>query len=232
MDTNSSLLKSLGVTSEQMIGYAYAGLLAALCYAIVDAQSIKALIEALGAFLSTLVFLGLGIGIYTFYFLVLGEFILYPLQHLIHLLIDKICKQTGKKHTSAISLIGFFGVPLGYRRSAYEAIKSSFFNIEDRKRIQLAHGELHVLYLTAVEFTVVAIYLRFFLGNTNPNIVILAIIAYIGALIGDIRQHSLEAYKLNSYGQEKVKEFLSSQGFIPEIEGTNNSALSTNPRSV
>jgi hypothetical protein len=214
MDEKNSILQTLGVTPEQIIGYAYAGLLAAACLAIVDSQSIKSFIDSLGALLSTLIFLGLGIGIYTFYFLVLGEFILYPFQHFFHTLMDKIRNKTGAQHTSTIAFIGYFGVPVGYRRAAYEAIKSNFYDVEERRRIQLAHGELHVLYLTAVELSITAMYLKFILGNSNVQFIIMAVIAYLGAFIGDTRQHSLEAYKLRAYGQEKVKAFLSEIGYI------------------
>lgn len=214
MDEKTSLLQTLGVTPEQIIGYAYAGLLAAACFAIVDSQSIKSFIDSIGSLLSTLIFLGLGIGIYTFYFLVLGEFILYPFQHFLHRLMDKIRKKSGAQHTSTIAFIGYLGVPIGYRRAAYEAIKSDFYDVEERKRIQLAHGELHVLYLTAVELSVTALYLRFALGNSNLQFIVMALIAYLGALIGDTRQHSLEAHKLKTYGQEKVKNFLLEIGYI------------------
>jgi len=214
MDEKNSLLQTLGVTPEQIIGYAYAGLFAAACFAIVDSQSIKTFIDSLGALLSTLIFLGLGIGIYTFYFLVLGEFVLYPFQHFFHGLMDKIRNRTGARHTSTIAFIGYLGVPAGYRRAAYEAIKSNFYDVDERRRIQLAHGELHVLYLTAVELSITAIYLKFVLGNGNVQFAVMALIAYLGALVGDTRQHSLEAYKLKTYGQEKVKAFLSEIGYI------------------
>ncbi len=209
MDKTNPIIERLGLTPEQLIGYPYAGLLAALLCAIVNPDFVKHIVDTLGTLLSTLVVLGTGVGIYAIYFKIIGEWFLYPLHHAIHRSTDNICKTINENYTSTTAYLGYLGVRIGKRRMAYEAIKSSFFNPPElRRRIQLSHGEVHVLYLTAIETFACALYIYFF--NTPLPIkyfLILSGISLLGAIGFDIRQHSLETHLMKTKESE-LKEFL------------------------
>lgn len=211
-EEHAAIVSRLGVTPEQLIGYGYAGLLAMGILAQIEPINLQETIKVLGAFLTLIVALALGVGLYVFYFRILGEFILYPTQHLIHGLLDCARGKTGKKHTSCVHYIGTLGVPLGCRRAAYEAIKASFYSEDECRRIQLSHGELHVLYLTAMETAGAAIYLSM-QGKSIAPWSIAAIVFYLGALLGDIKQHSMESIMLRARGEEFLRKYLTRAGY-------------------
>ncbi len=212
--TEHPLVKSFGVTPEKVVGYAYAGLLAAVCLGLARPDILEQVVEALGLLLSVAVAFAIGIGIYAFYFNVIGEFILYPFQHTLHFLLDLIWRKTGQNHTCDIAYLGYLGVPIGLRRQAYETLKSEFYELERRRRIQLAHGEIHVLYLTFVELIVVGIYLVFHQSIPHAPFLFASLIVYFGALIADIKQHSIEAHLLKAYNEKELRKFLIKRGFI------------------
>ena len=208
-----AIVKRFGVTPEQLIGYAYAGLLAVIISAIIQPTLIKDLVASLGGFLIALAALGLGIGIYALYFKVIGELLLYPIQHKVHRLLDFVRRIPAEKYTSSVAYLGHLGVPRGYQRASYEALKASFYDPETCRRVQVAHGELHVLYLTAVESFVAAIYLAangcdYTLWGWGTAVV------YVAALIADTKQHVIEAAMLRAKPESEVKDFLSKGGYL------------------
>lgn len=220
MEERESLIKTLGVTPENLLGYSYAGLLATLCIAIIRPQIVEDLRNSLGTLLSTLIVLGFGVGIYTFYFKILGELILYPFQHRLHAAWDRVRKLSGAKHSCDMAYLGYLGVrSLALQRAAYEDIKASFYEAEARRRIHLEHGELHILYLTAVEFAAFSLYL--WIGDLWPTqrsqglfFSVTAIVSYLGALLADTRQHSRETQMLKACGEPRIRDFLSAGGYI------------------
>jgi len=149
-DKNSvevSLLDRLAITAEQAFGYAYSGFLPLFLAYLIEPEALKKFIENVGSTLVIVIGLTLGMVIYVLYFKVFGELILYPLQHIIHSLSDKIRGKNGCDVTSTVYYLEHLGVPMGYRRSAYQLIKAEFFKEDLRRRIHLEHGELHVLYI-------------------------------------------------------------------------------------
>jgi len=213
MTTEDALIKRLSVTPEQLIGYAYGGLLAVLILAIIQPSFVQSLVSSLGGILATLVALGVGVGIYVLYFKVIGEFALYLIQHAVHRVFDWVRKTPPEKHTSCVAYLGYMGVGFGYRRAAYETIKASCYEIETCRRMQVSHGELHVLYLTAVETGIAAGYL-WIAGRDYTPWLLTAGIAYIAALIADTRQHFLEAAMLRAQPEAKIRKFLTDGGFL------------------
>jgi len=214
MATEDTIVVRLGVTPEQLIGYAYSGFLAFVIGTIIDRSFAAQLVEALGGFLTAVVALTLGVGIYVFYFRLLGEFVLYPFQHLVHSCLDWVRGRTAQHPTSCIGYLGAFGVPIGLRRAAYEATKALYYkDLRVRRRIQLAHGEIHVLYLTAVETVAAAIYVYLHDGHAGYWIAFAAAF-YLAALIADVHQHSLECGMLKSPIYGDLGEFLDRSGFL------------------
>ena len=212
MSGEDAVIVRLGVTPEQLLGYGYAGLLASFVASLIEPNFVKHLIAALGPFLAAIVALALGVGIYVAYFKIVGEFLLYPFHHLVHKLVDRVRKRIGKVGTSCVAYIGELGVPFGQRRAAYEAIKAAYYQDRERRRIQLAHGELHVLYLTAVEAGAAALYL---FARARPTEVwaTTAIVFYVAALIADLRQHTLECYMLKTRAETELRKFLNDAGY-------------------
>jgi len=231
MASEDTIIARLGVTPEQFVGYAYAGLLLVLIAAVVEPTAVKEIVGTLGGFLSAIVGLALGIGVYTLYFRILGEFLLYPVHHLAHLALDRMRGKSGLQHSSCVAYLGALGVQVGQRRAAYQAVKAAFFPQSDRRRIQLLHGELHVLYLTAVETAAAAIYLLTKDRSSNVKAwFAFSAVCYIAGLLGDLHQHTLECYMLKAHPQRNVLSFLAEAGYVSQSRP--NAHSETNIRKI
>ena len=92
-------------------------------------------------------------------------------------------------------------------------VRNKFFQTEDQVEVQVSHGELHVLYLTAV-CLVGAFSLMKYLGqNPNAFYIYIGATVYVAALVGDTRQHGVEAAYLRVKASE-VKAYLVSEGLL------------------
>ncbi len=216
MATENEVLSKLGLTPEQIVGYVYAGMFIAFAVVAVDAPFVKEAVKSLGGLLSTMVVLSLGVGAFVFYRRIIGEFVLYHAHHAVHRTLDLVLGRKGHALTSCTAYLAFKGVPLGSRRAAYTAIREVFFDKHARRRLDLAHGEIHVLYLTAIGCFAVTLYLLFdhaggLTNNAWPSV---GALSYLGALWADIQQHSVETQMLKVLDEAKLRSFLEGGGYL------------------
>jgi hypothetical protein len=210
-----AIFKRLGVTPEQLVGYYYAGVFVALAATSIDHDRVKSLVDALGSVLAAMVVFGIGIGTYVLHRRVVGELLLYPLIHLVHSFVDRLVGHTEARATSCTGYLRYLGVTLGNRRSAYNAIRSAFLDETTRRQLDLAHGELHVLFLTAIVSGVTAGIKSLSQRPVWSRAwVAVAVFCFIAGVVADIRQHSLETSLLRLQGESNVKHFLARGGFI------------------
>src|SRR4051794_22976070 len=115
----------LGVTPEQGVGYVYSGTLSLVCFALIDPNQVKAVQQTLGSLLLAGTVATLGVGIYTFYFRVLGELVLFPFQYWLHHRLDRARHRAGESQTATVSFLNWLGVPLAKGHFAYQEIKAT-----------------------------------------------------------------------------------------------------------
>jgi hypothetical protein len=210
IELSDKVVQVIASAAERLIGYFYAGLLPVIILSIEKGSVVKAFVEATGGVFALVCCFALGIGIYTVYFRIVGELLLYPFQHALHMLYDK----KFSKRTSTIGLMQDSGVPLWRARSAYNFVRERFLTKEDRADLQVEHGELHVLYLTFVITFLYFLYLEFNLDQAHANIYFLiSVVSYIAALVGDTRQHSKECAFLEN-NKSELDEFLLKHGLL------------------
>lgn len=211
----SQFVREIGVA--RILRYSYGGLLLLLLAAVIDPKATAPIISALGTILAPLVALGVGAGIYVVHRHVLGEMILYLALHFIHHLWDCIRGNTGVNSTDTVHYLKALGVKRGDRRAAYTAARRQFFDQAVRERLNIAHSELHMLWITVDETLVAAIYLAA-TGRSHQSVVLFAISGIIAscATIADIRQHHLECHMLKIAEREKkLSSFLKNIGYLP-----------------
>lgn len=206
--------KYFGVTPEQLIGYFYSGFLATLIFALLEPERTKSLIESLGSILSILIALGIGIGLYTIYFQIIGEFLLFQIQRFFHYLVDCLIGNKHDNQTSTTGYLGYLGVPFFLRRRAYETLKNEFEENPIKPNIHLLHGELHVIYITSTFLISASIYSYAKEYENALNWLVIGVIFLIGALISDTKQHMKETFLFKTFGEEKLKEFLSTKKLV------------------
>jgi hypothetical protein len=199
--------------AERFIGYCYSGFLPVCIAALENPDFVKKTVEATGGLLTAIICVVLGIGIYTIYFRVLGNFFIFPLQHVIHYLIDLILRRSPEARTSSVGLIIGYGVPKKCARIAYHKVRDKFFTGRYQIEIQLSHGELHVLYITAVITLGSYIILNSHGLSPTPIYMYASASCFIAALIGDTHQHAVEAALVKAK-QSEVKEFLQQEGLM------------------
>jgi hypothetical protein len=208
-----------------LIGGLYAGSLFALLASYCQPELTKRIVDALGSALAPLSTLLVGIGIYVFYRVLVGELVLYPVRHAIHFLLDKYVRRRNKDPKGFISficLLGDCGVDWGKRRFVYSEIRDSgkFLDKARRQRLDLIHSTYHLLYLTALEVGVAALYQR--PADGWRTLLIVALIFLVGAYIADLRQDSWECWLLRR-DMKGLNAFLQSLGFpghLPKARAT------------
>lgn len=213
-------LESLAAAAERLIGYFYAGLFPVLILTIERPAFVKGFVESTGGIFATIICLALGIGIYTAYFRIVGELALFPILHSFHLIEERILSRV-RGTSDPISTIGLLtkcGVPPIYGRTAYCLVRDRFFSHSEKALLEVEHGELHVLYLTAVLSVVAYVLLWLHTGQTPSLLyILLAVVSYVAGLIADLRQHAKECLYLK-FKQPELIEFLRKAGLVQEPE--------------
>jgi hypothetical protein len=202
---------------SRLLRYGYGGFLLVGIVSLIEPEIVKLAVEATGSIVSPFVIFFVGTCIFVVYRYVLGEFILYRLTHAIHGIWDR-CFSGEDGVSSPTGYLGSLGISWWQRRVAYNEIRRGLFKDEQRERLDLAHSEIHIVYITAVELIATWLYLRA-RGNPYPFsgavIPVAAVLTLIAAIVADIGQHRIE-YRLLRYGIEsdKLREFLHERGFI------------------
>ena len=210
---------AIAASAERFIGYLYSGFLLVVI-ALLERDNLAKLgfstgnpVSVTGGFLAAIIIFVLGIGVYSVYFRVLGEFVIYPIQHILHHLFFDLGRKAPTARSSPVGLMVGYGVSKWHARAAYMRVRDEFFTKKHQIEIQVAHGELHVLYITAT----VSLCAFFILKSRGllPSVIYLIVsgLFFVFALMGDTRQHTTEAVYIRKK-EAKIKEFLQEEGFI------------------
>ncbi|MCJ7577544.1 MAG: hypothetical protein MUO91_03755 [candidate division Zixibacteria bacterium] len=213
MGTVETLIGRLSIST--ILRYGYGGFLLVGLLALRDHVQVEAWIKATGTVVAPLIVFCVGACIYVVYRYVVGEFLFYPFMHSVHFLTDRLFYRDGQR-TSPTGFLGQGGMCFSQRRQAYTAIRRGFFEPCMRETLNLAHSEIHILYLTAVEFAAATS-----LWWTDPShkvvswvFIVAAAVTFIAAVVTDINQHKME-YRLLRNLKDKVAltNFLSLTGY-------------------
>lgn len=203
---------------SRLLRYGYGGFLLVGILSLIEQEFVKSSIAAAGSVLAPLVVFFVGVCIFVVYRYVLGEFILYQLTHATHKILDR-CMYGKGEVSSPTGYLQSLGVSWWQKRTAYTDIRRELFDKEQQERLDLAHSEIHVLYITAIEFFAAAAYLYLSInGSSRPFSITFflvgAVLTLIAASITDIQQHRIE-YRLLRYGIEfdRLVGFLRKRGY-------------------
>lgn len=199
------------------IRYAYGGFLLVGLATVFAPNAVRQALTVAGPAVSLLVIFFAGACIYVVNRHVLGEFLVYPLMHVVHAILDRLTLGQDQS-SSVLHFMGTLGVPLLARRAAYTQIRREFLTGPLRVRLDLAHTEVHVLYITALEFTGASLYLFLRTAPDVRNALVclsIGILVLIAGFITDIQQHKLEYGILtHAFTNDALSTFLSGRGFI------------------
>jgi len=208
---------------SKIIRYGYGGFLLTGIVGLFQPEILKKTIESTGSVVTPLIIFSIGACIYIMYRYVIGEFLLYPFTHFIHFLWDFF----HKKNRSATSVTGYLaelGIKFGNRRQAYTEIRRSLLSENIKTRLDVAHSETHILYITVLELFVLSIHLQ---QSNEPFIIYLLIsfVAFVSAICADIQQHQIECRIIKfELSKSELLPFLLSRGYRiqePDTNGVN-----------
>jgi hypothetical protein len=204
----ASMPKDLGF--DRLLRYGYGGfLLLGVSLLTGKANNLKPAIEAAGSVLGPLVVFACGTAIYVFYRYLLGEWVLFPIAHLL----DWLTFKGNRGKLGATSPFWHFvqlGVPLRRARKAYNAVRREKLSESTAKRLNLAHAEAHILYMTSV-----VLIASYWMIAASSLLFILGLATLGAALANDIRQHREELPTIRAdLPDEALKQFLREHGFI------------------
>lgn len=209
------------IGANRIIKYGYGGMLFALLAAIIDPTHTKTVVSSLGPLLAPLSVFSVGIAIYIVHRYVIGEF-LFRLTHIIHNIYDRLDGSQGLSSTCTTTYLEALGVKRGNSRSAYTAMRKLFFEQDVRSNFDKNHAELNVLYITAEETLLAAVYLAMsgsivMSGRISDYLLIISLVFYWCAITGDIRQHRLECHLMKT-DRQKLCRLLQNVGYLSSNE--------------
>jgi uncharacterized membrane protein len=213
LELSEKAVKVIGDSAERFIGYLYSGILILILLTIEDRQFVESFVKATGGILTAIICMSAGIGVYAIYFRLIGELFLFPLHYIMHTILDVVTGRWGEKRTCSLGVLHLYGVNFLSLRGSYEFIKRAFLNKEEGADIGVAHGELHVLYITSLILFMTYWILEYFSKQPSSLYLFISLVVYVAALIGDIRQHKSETFILKA-NKSKVVELLKRAGYI------------------
>jgi hypothetical protein len=198
------------LTLSTLIRYGYGGLLLFVILLLKDPVRVKGYVEGAGSVLAPLAVLGIGACFYVLYRHLLGEWFLYPLAHIADWVTSK--ENRGPNPISPIWHLRNLGLPYRQCRNAYNAVRREFLPEQVTKQLNMAHSEIHVLYITALEIPLLAAF-RVDLWPW-PYVVATAVLALLAALAADVRQHRYEHRSIvSTHSVEQLTNFLTQRGY-------------------
>jgi len=206
----NDVLKRMSI--DKIVRYFYAGYLFLIVLIIFNKSETLPIIKELGAVNTAICCFSIGAFFYIVYRYVIGEIFLYWLVYIIHWMIELISKEK----LNVISFMKKYNVPVLKSRIFYNYLRRSFFNNEDRKKLDYAHSEIHMMYLTSLILFVVYFYFYCFLILANGSsfyVLLGGVIILLSGIIIDIQQHRIEIRKLKyEFDDGKVIECLKKIG--------------------
>lgn len=205
-------LSEIGIV--RILRYGYGGMLLVLIVAAIELEAVKTIVDVLGTIFALSITLAVGAGIYIFHRYVVGDIFLYPALHFIHQSWDKKRQLSANNLTNTVSYLEARGVKKGNGIAAYFDMRRKFFKLEERKELNIAHSELHMLWITVDETLIATIYL----WATGYQPVVLFVISIILALfttIAEIHQNQLECrlFKI-AHRDGRLRPFLRKMDYL------------------
>lgn len=203
-----------GFNLSQVIRYGYPGLLLAAFLVKGFPADAKAYVEGAGAVLAPLIVLTVGSCLYTVYRHLIGEWLLYPIAHCIdtRLFVPELDAR------SLVAIFPVWGVSKGRIRDAYNLVRRQLVPDDLKKQVELAHAEVHILYLTALQMPL----LYFVLGMNGWAAAAISVTTLFAAWAADVRQHRYEARAIRAKlavpgkgGDQVIKDFLTEHRLLP-----------------
>lgn len=210
-------MKELRESLNEVFRYGYGGLFAFLVAAIIAPNETKTTIKALGSVLPGLIAFAMGSAIYVFYRNLLGDFIVLPLVHYIHKTIDDRQGRTGEQVSCKMAYVfnkysrhfdlGSHRLFTGQRVFRMLRDRGIAFPEDMRARFEIAHSELHLIYITffvclggAVAYAIIKENYYSLWASVPATLAILVV-----GVFGDIRLNKRECDQLKNMdaGQEK-----------------------------
>jgi hypothetical protein len=216
MPFDKALLDTMGVTTERLFGYVYAGVLSFGSAWLVQPKPIEDLMQAVGPIVSLVLLITVGSAVFAFYMRVIGGVLLFPITHKLHELIDRARGRVGVRSvTSSITFLRLIGV--SDPEAAYVEVKDCFdpagHTSPTETRFHFAHGEVNFFYLLAIVTSMTGLVaLLQDLGPTLPWFIVAAL-SYLLAIIADIRVHAFATVQMRN-GSAELKEFLKARNFL------------------
>ncbi len=207
----SKLAEAIGANIGRIFAFLCSGFAAILILYVNDKEEV-AEVAKLSLGLSMVLALIIGAVVFNLYYSILGELILFPAQHYIHHMFDRCLGNIDDQQTSPIYLLKFYGVKRSRVREAYGVVKSHIFK-EDKIHTQLAHAQLHAIYITALSFITEAAVLIY---KGSPKFYwyfLLALITLVAAFVSDTIQHAKEGHYIQTYKSDVI-DVLKERRFI------------------
>lgn len=209
----------------RLLRYGYGGILLCVLGVVINPAKAKQVIEALGPVLSPLAVLAIGAVIYILHRYAVGELFLYRFIHWLHSKWDHWRGRTGTDSTDPVAYLYAIGVKSGQGREAYSIFRRHYYADHDRKQkgenLDIAHSELHMLWLTVDETFAAGIYMSVTdrWEKAMPFLVI-GIVVALAAICAEVLQTQPESGLLKAaHNEQELLPFFKKYGILVNDAG-------------
>lgn len=214
-----SLWFKLASHVEVIVPGAWAGFLLVLLAAYYAGDRTHKLIEDVGTVLVIPIVFFVGVVFYLVYRVIIGEWVLYPIRHAVHGVLDWAWRRRAAKENDFISftrLLARMGVGFGSRRQVYSAVRDLDCVLEpaQRERLDFLHATYHLFYISALELLAAGAYRWGKNDHDGPTLVKLGLVLILVVFVADIKQDIWECRLLRTQETDaKLREFVQKLGF-------------------
>lgn len=166
----------------------------------------KGILSDLGAIPSILVIAELGIIFYLIYHSTVGSLFIFWIAAIPSIIWLSKLEHNGKHIRWFVR-----------RFTALKLIKRAPEYSDKCREVDLAHSELHMIYMTSLAVLVASFiaWLKCYNGNLSFFLICASVVIFLAAVIADIYQHTYEVYLLEGLNTEgKITELLERHGFF------------------
>jgi len=206
---------------DRLIRYGYSGFLLVGILLFLMPSRVRPAIEAGGAVVAPIAILAAGAAVYTLYRYVLNDFLLSPVVvHPLHGWLDRRRGQT----TNPANFLAEYDVPRRLRHVAYIELRRGFFHEDLRRVFDRNHTEAAIIWLTAVECTVLGGGLLPVTGVSKLRCGLLlgaGLLATLAAILRDISLFEQECRHLRAE-QDRLPTFLKERRLVVERDVPSN----------
>ena len=213
-DATVSVFDRIGLNAEQFYGVAFSSLAVTVLMLVESDARIQMLYENSSSYVKFTIVLTSGVLLFTVYRRIVGALLLFPAQHVLHIVVDCVFRRGKGSSSSPISYLWKIGVKVPYLRLAFEDVKLNFLSKSTSRQLLQGHGEVHLLYISSFVCAISFIWEVQTQVLDGKEMAIFGVMFLVLAIFVDTFQHIRSGISIRSSNKDELRKFLLERGYM------------------